>query len=63
MTQLTNNGTSRATGALYEIENLHVEVEGREILRGLQPNETAVVLALENIEGTYGHISLSDGGL
>jgi Fe-S cluster assembly ATP-binding protein len=29
------NGTVRATGALFEIRDLHVEVEGREILRGV----------------------------
>src|SRR5215216_3771500 len=30
------NGTSRgASGALFEIEDLHVSVEGREILRGV----------------------------
>src|SRR5712691_2167365 len=31
-----SNGTAkRASGALFEIEDLHVTVEGREILRGL----------------------------
>ncbi|MBV9170674.1 MAG: Fe-S cluster assembly ATPase SufC [Chloroflexi bacterium] len=35
MTQLATNGTVRATGALFEIENLHVSVEGKEILRGV----------------------------
>src|SRR5436853_7813602 len=31
-----SNGTVKgASGALFEIENLHVTVEGREILRGL----------------------------
>jgi Fe-S cluster assembly ATP-binding protein len=44
MTQTaTSNGTQRATGALFEIEDLHVSVEGQEILRGVdlvvQPGE------------------------
>jgi Fe-S cluster assembly ATP-binding protein len=33
---LSNGTVHGASGALFEIENLHVTVEGREILRGLQ---------------------------
>jgi Fe-S cluster assembly ATP-binding protein len=35
MTQTAINGTVRATGALFEIEDLHVSVEGKAILRGV----------------------------
>jgi len=36
MTQTApTNGTLRATGALFEIDDLHVSVEGQEILRGV----------------------------
>src|SRR5438552_11255420 len=35
MTQSTSGTVHGASGALFEIENLHVTVEGREILRGL----------------------------
>src|ERR1051326_9069046 len=31
----TNGTSGRASGALFQIEDLHVSVEGREILRGL----------------------------
>src|SRR5438552_7415958 len=35
MTQSTSGTLHTASGALFEIEDLHVSVEGREILRGL----------------------------
>jgi Fe-S cluster assembly ATP-binding protein len=42
-TAASNNGTLRAAGALFEVQDLHVSVDGQEILRGVdlvvQPGE------------------------